>query len=283
MAEQVNHPDISSVARELDAALANLDAALAQASHSVSVIRNNISQVSTLAESVREMEAAITLARQNLSLPLGTARQATSSPPLRAVPARDAMWERSERVAMTGKAISSPAEPEPTIREPVLPPSEPEPTIREPVLPPAEPEPTIREAMLPPSEPELTIREPVLPPEHLATLAPPEQEAPAAEPTVTPSEPRPSRPVSHCLRLGVSSRAGSLDLKAVDGAVNENPAVVDVALLDYNGRQATLKLWINGSADPVGVGEALLGSLRRRLGDERDADIRLEFEEGSAA
>jgi hypothetical protein len=83
---------------------------------------------------------------------------------------------------------------------------------------------------------------------------------------------------SHCLRLGVASKAGSLDLKAVDGSVNENPAVVDVALLDYDGRKATLKLWINGAADPVGVRDALLGSLRRRLGDESDADVQIEFE-----
>jgi hypothetical protein len=84
--------------------------------------------------------------------------------------------------------------------------------------------------------------------------------------------------VSHCLRLGVASKAGSLDLKAVDGSVNENPAVVDVALLDYDGRKATLKLWINGQADPIGVRDALLGSLRRRLGDERDAEVLIEFE-----
>ena len=55
-----------------------------------------------------------------------------------------------------------------------------------------------------------------------------------------------------------------------------------MALLDYDGRHATLKLWINGSADPIGVGEALMGSLRRRLGDEREADVRIEFEEAAA-
>ncbi|MCH8994745.1 MAG: hypothetical protein IH959_07225 [Chloroflexi bacterium] len=89
--------------------------------------------------------------------------------------------------------------------------------------------------------------------------------------------------MSHCLRLTVKSNSGSLDLKAVDGSVNENPAVVDVALLDYDGRKATLKLWVNESADPIGVRDALLGSLRRRLGDEQAAEVRIDFEESAAA
>lgn len=131
-------------------------------------------------------------------------------------------------------------------------------------------------------------------PEPIAAL-PEIEELPAPEPQPDPIEiqiePEPEQAVpasvaqsatgevtSHCLRLGVTSKAGSLDLKAVDGSVNENPAVVDVALLDYDGRKATLKLWINGSADPVGVRDALLGSLRRRLGDESDAEVQIEFE-----
>jgi hypothetical protein len=88
--------------------------------------------------------------------------------------------------------------------------------------------------------------------------------------------------VSHCLMLGVTSKSGSLDLKAVDGSVNENPAVVDVALLDYDGRQATLKLWINHQADPQSVREALLASLQRRLGEDDDAEVQIEFEDSAA-
>lgn len=131
-------------------------------------------------------------------------------------------------------------------------------------------------------------------PEPIAAL-PEIEELPAPEPQPDPIEiqiePEPEQAVPasvaqsatgevtpHCLRLGVTSKAGSLDLKAVDGSVNENPAVVDIALLDYDGRKATLKLWINGSADPVGVRDALLGSLRRRLGDESDAEVQIEFE-----
>lgn len=103
------------------------------------------------------------------------------------------------------------------------------------------------------------------------------EEPPAAEAFEEPM-PEAEGQTSHCLRLGVASKIGSLDLKAVDGSVNENPAVVDVALLDYDGRKATLKLWINGAADPVGVRDALLGSLRRRLGDEGTAEVEIEFE-----
>lgn len=106
-----------------------------------------------------------------------------------------------------------------------------------------------------------------------------------AEPVATsaPSEREPDDQSANCLRLGVSSKSGSLDLKAVDGAVNEVPAVSDVALLDYDGRQATLKLWINGSANPDEVQESLLASLRSRLGGEEDAELTIKLEEKSAA
>jgi hypothetical protein len=132
--------------------------------------------------------------------------------------------------------------------------------------------------------PQATTSPPLRPvPAQEASSEPSEREAKTGEPTAIPSEPEPSRPDSRCLRLDVSSKAGSLDLKTVDESVNENSAVVDVALLDYDGRQATLKLWIDASADPKGVREALLESLQRRLGDDRDAEVRIAFEEESAA
>lgn len=98
------------------------------------------------------------------------------------------------------------------------------------------------------------------------------------------SEPvlEPASTATRCLRLKVSKKSGSLDLKDVDGSVNENSSVVDVALLDYDGRQATLKLWVNERADPNGVREALLTSLRTHLGEE-DTELDIEFEEDSVA
>jgi hypothetical protein len=111
--------------------------------------------------------------------------------------------------------------------------------------------------------------------------APSQAEAPEIQETSIGEEPS-GGSLSHCLLLGVTSKNGSLDLKAVDGSVNENPAVVDVALLDYDGRQATLKLWINNQADPQSVREALLASLQRRLGEDDDAEVQIEFEDSAA-
>jgi len=104
---------------------------------------------------------------------------------------------------------------------------------------------------------------------------PPAQTAPAGEPEE--GTPR----VSHCLRLTVQSHSGSLDLKAVDGAVNENRDVVDVALLDYDGRQATLKLWINPETDANAVREALVASLKGQFGDDGTAEAFIDFEEAA--
>jgi hypothetical protein len=88
---------------------------------------------------------------------------------------------------------------------------------------------------------------------------------------------------SHCLRLDVRSKSGSLELKAVDDAVNENTSVVDVALLEYDGRNATLRVWIETSADPASVRETLLDSLERNLAGNQDADVTLDYEQESAA
>ena len=54
-------------------------------------------------------------------------------------------------------------------------------------------------------------------------------------------------------RLEFESTPGPLDLRTVDDAVSEHPAVRDVALLDYDGRKATLKVWIDGDASPNDV------------------------------
>ena len=139
---------------------------------------------------------------------------------------------------------------------------------------------------LPPVEPAEDIGAPVMEPDaqfdrqpgktNSVAVEEPEQEEAAPIPA-----PSPSAETSRCLRLAVRSKSGNLDLKEVDTSVNENPAVIDVALLDYDGRQATLKLWINEAADPDGVRDALLSSLRNHLG-EKDTELTIESEEDSS-
>ena len=73
-------------------------------------------------------------------------------------------------------------------------------------------------------------------------------------------EPRPQQEPGGdliCFRLEFQSSGGPLDLRAVDDAVGEHPAVRDVALLDYDGRNATLKVWIVATASPSEVEESL--------------------------
>lgn len=58
-------------------------------------------------------------------------------------------------------------------------------------------------------------------------------------------------------RLEVDSQPGPLDLRAVDDAISGHDAVRDVALIDYDGRRATLKVWIAPPASPAEVQKAL--------------------------
>ncbi len=60
-----------------------------------------------------------------------------------------------------------------------------------------------------------------------------------------------------CFRLEFESASGPLDLRRVDEAVAAHPAVRDVALLDYDGRRATLKVWIAATSTPSDVQQAL--------------------------
>ena len=218
MVENANTADISSIKIELDQALSTLDLALLEAGRSVAVVRNNLASVVELAARAQDMEDAMARAREQLAVPF----DASGAPPLRAIPARDALAE---------------------IEAPVIEPS----------------------AQIDQDSSETDA----------AAVEEPSQAASIAAPD-------PSAETSRCLRLAVSSKSGNLDLKEVDSSVNENPAVIDVALLDYDGRQATLKLWINDAADPDGVREALLSSLRNHLG-ERDTELTIDFEEDSAA
>lgn len=225
MAEYAHIPQTAS---ELDTALNQLELALVTAGRSVAVVRRNVAQLTSLVDVVRELETAMSRARESLAAaPSVTITEQVSPQPLRPAPQ---------------------AEPQP------------------PVEPYAPPEASNASHARPETSYEPPAAEPL--PEEEASFA-----SAAGEPAAEAGQ-----PASHCLLLGVASKIGSLDLKAVDGSVNENPAVVDVALLDYDGRKASLKLWINGAADPIGVRDALLGSLRRRLGDEQEAEVQIEFE-----
>lgn len=216
--------------------------------------------VSTLDNALEQLETSLTDAGRSLSVVRSNVAQLASL--VEVVREMEDMMNKARlNLGMeTSSAISQPAlrpvpQPEPFVQpiaEPALE-SFPEPIAAQPLF---EEAPT----------PELELEPVEIEPESQQTV--PASVAQSATDELT----------SHCLRLGVASKSGSLDLKAVDGSVNENPAVVDVALLDYDGRKATLKLWINGAADPAGVRDALLGSLRRRLGDESDADVQIEFE-----
>jgi hypothetical protein len=58
-------------------------------------------------------------------------------------------------------------------------------------------------------------------------------------------------------RLEFQSERGTLNLRAVDEAIGEHPAVRDVALIDYDGRRAVLKVWITATARPSDIEQAL--------------------------
>ncbi|HXK34786.1 MAG TPA: hypothetical protein VNM91_12330 [Dehalococcoidia bacterium] len=82
------------------------------------------------------------------------------------------------------------------------------------------------------------------------------------EADVQPQTPAPHAPASEgaliSFRLEFESDGAPLDLRSVDDAVGEHPAVRDVALLDYDGRKATLKVWIDGASDTRQVQAALI-------------------------
>jgi len=213
MADDYTTAEPSSLARQLDDALASLERALAGAGSAIAAVRGSITNVVALEEwshglqtRIGELEAAISRASESLSLPLSARPRAAPAWPLRPVPS----WEEEEE--STGAAAPAASEIE---------------------------------------------------------------NQPAASAT--------RGPVTRCLKLDVSRKVGSLDLKLVDSAVNESPGVADVALLDYDGHQATLRLWIAEGEDPDAVCEQLVKSLRSRLGGESLAEVRIEFEEESAA
>ena len=119
-----------------------------------------------------------------------------------------------------------------------------------------------------------------------APAGPPEGATTQAEPLANTAQEAgagPSGANSRDLRLRIGTSAGSLDLKAVDRSINENPGVVDVTLLDYDGSNATLKVWVDESADAIAARDGLLTSLKRHLGDDGAVEVSIDFDEESAA
>lgn len=112
----------------------------------------------------------------------------------------------------------------------------------------------------------------------LRTVEPTPQVRTALEPQ---EEKRTPATASQCLRLQVTKTSGPLDLKTVDSAVNEHPEIVDLALLDYDGRQATLKVWVSGSTDRQELQQSLTEDLLARVGE--GAEVKIEFDQESAA
>jgi hypothetical protein len=74
-------------------------------------------------------------------------------------------------------------------------------------------------------------------------------------------------------RLEFESRPGPLDLRAVDEAISEHPAVRDIALLDYDGHRATLKVWVEGSASPADVQSAIRDQVSSLFSSENEISV----------
>jgi len=68
-------------------------------------------------------------------------------------------------------------------------------------------------------------------------------------------------------RIEFESARVPLELRAVDDAIGEHPGVRDVALLDYDGRRATLKIWIDAATTPSQIEASLRERLPELFGD----------------
>ena len=228
----------------------------------IATLKTELDQaLSTLDLALLEAGRSVTVVRNNMNAVIELAQRADDM--------QAAIARAREQLSVASEPANGPA-----LR--ALPPTEPAASEPE-AIEPAASEPTTTEA---------TSTEPVLEPEAETETDAPTAEEPAEETSsIEEASPAPVQTLSEtsrCLRLGVVSKSGNLDLKEVDGSVNENPSVIDVALLDYDGRQATLKLWINDSSDPNGVREALMSSLRNHLGED-ETELTVDFEEDTAA
>ena len=280
MDEQAGNLDTTRLGGELDAALTALESVLAEASRTVVGIRSTLPQIAALGQVVGELEAAMSNARRYLGIdadtvaepetPAAIASEPAPAPPAEAIAAPPAEHPAPEPPVVT-KVIEPEAEvPEVTTPAPPLSASLPESAVE---IARAE------EAAPAPSEPET---DPIA---EVTSFAPAQPEPAAPEPQIVESpgapveaEPGSAAEASYNLQLRVSTTSGSLDLKAVDRSVNENPGVVDVTLLDYDGRKATLKVWIDPDADPRAVQDGLLTSLKQHLAQGQEANVIIDVE-----
>ena len=76
-----------------------------------------------------------------------------------------------------------------------------------------------------------------------------------------------------CVRLEIESVAGTLDMHAVDEAISGDDAVRDIALMSYDGRRATLKVWTVDDARAGEAADALIASVEQRLGPQARVHI----------
>lgn len=213
----------SGIARELGEAIDELQAALHRASEATTQIRALVPRIGTLGNLFDDIEAVLQSGRQQF----GAESHSTQASPS--------------------------AYPRPTL---VVSPPAPTPNPA-----PAPAQPTLWADVPPPAS--VVTSAPEAATEPVSATAATQTYEPLPPPAVSAPEPAIVEPVEArveeltCFRLEFESRPGPLDLRTVDDAVSEHPAVRDVALLDYDGRKATLKVWITSMASPADVQRAL--------------------------
>ena len=259
MVQEANNPGQASLRRELDAALNSLEAALGEAVRAAEAIRAIGPQIDELAGVVVQMETAMSRARQQLSPSSlgGGPSSAGAVPPLGLVPAgdpaREAPRDETESDTVAGESAGDDA----ALHEVLA-------------------EAPVAEGMSDEVAGESTDQTPT----NGAASETPHGESPTNGASAM-AEGQPGKDGSLCLRVDVWAKSGSLDLRAVDRSINETPAVADVALLDYDGRSATLKVWVDASDSPSEVRRVLLDSFRRHLAEEEEAEVHIGFEGAS--
>lgn len=223
----------SGIARELGEAIDELHVALQHASDATAKVRALVPRIGTLGTLFDDIEAVLKSGRQQFGAESHVAQTPAQFPRPTLVPPAPAV--APERAPAPAPAPAPAEQPQLRVDAPPSPP--------------------------PASKPKASTAS--------AKKASIESAVATAEyeplPTPAISDPQPAivEPAENrveeliCFRLEFESRPGPLDLRTVDDAVSEHPAVRDVALLDYDGRKATLKVWITSLASPADVQQSL--------------------------